>query len=55
MVEEMAALEKILPGSLYLFLKKKKTMGCRWVFSIKHKAYGRVETFKACDRRVACI
>jgi hypothetical protein len=32
---------------LVLSPKGKRTVGCRWVFSIKHKADGTIERYKA--------
>lgn len=45
--EEMDALQKNLTWTLVLLPKGKKTIGCRWVFSIKHKANGSIERYKA--------
>jgi hypothetical protein len=47
MVEEMAALEKNNTWDLVTLPKGKKTVGCRWVFTIKHKADGTIERYKA--------
>ena len=47
MAEEMAALEKNATWELVHLPKGKKTVGCRWVFAIKHKADGTVERYKA--------
>ena len=44
---EMAALEKNATWELVPLPKGKKTVGYRWVFTIKHKANGSVEKFKA--------
>ena len=44
---EMEALEKSKTWALVPLLKGKKTVGCRWVFSIKHKADGSIERYKA--------
>ena len=40
---EMEALEKSKTWALVPLPKEKKTVGCRWVFSIKHKADGSIE------------
>ena len=40
---EMDALEKSKTWALVPLPKEKKTVGCRWVFSIKHKADGSIE------------
>ena len=45
--EEMRALQKNDTWVLVPFPKGKKTMGCRWVFFVKHKADEMVERFKA--------
>ena len=34
-------------GLLFLYQKEKKTVGCKWVFSIKYKADESVERYKA--------
>lgn len=47
MAEEMAALEKNATWELVPLPKGKKTVGCRWVFTIKHKADGSIERYKA--------
>ena len=44
---EMEALEKSKTWALVPLPKGKKTVGCRWVFSIKHKANGSIERYKA--------
>ena len=44
---EMEALEKSKTWALVPLPKEKKTMGCRWAFSIKHKADGSIEWYKA--------
>ena len=43
----MEALEKSKTWALVPLPKEKKTVGCRWVFSIKHKADGSIEQYKA--------
>nr|CAN77556.1 hypothetical protein VITISV_039374 [Vitis vinifera] len=45
--EEMKALQKNDTWVLVPLPKGKKTVGCRWVFSVKHKADGSVERYKA--------
>ena len=43
----MEALEKSKTWVLVPLPKEKKIVGCRWVFSIKHKADGSIEQYKA--------
>ncbi|PNX84014.1 putative copia-type protein, partial [Trifolium pratense] len=45
--EEMNALQKNNTWCLVSLPKGKKTVGCRWVFSVKHKADGSIERYKA--------
>jgi hypothetical protein len=45
--EEMEALQKNGTWTLVPLPKGKKTVGCRWVFSIKHKADGSIDRYKA--------
>jgi hypothetical protein len=45
--EEMEALLKNGIWTLVPLPKGKKTVGCRWVFSIKHKADGSIDRYKA--------
>lgn len=45
--EEMEALQKNKTWNLVPLLEGKKTIGCKWVFSIKHKANGSIEIYKA--------
>ena len=47
MVEEMEALQKNSTWDLVELLEGKKTVGCKWVFTVKHKADGSVERYKA--------
>uniref|UniRef100_A0A2N9EW46 Integrase catalytic domain-containing protein n=1 Tax=Fagus sylvatica TaxID=28930 RepID=A0A2N9EW46_FAGSY len=47
MVEEMEALQKNSTWKLVELPKDKKTVGCKWVFTVKHKADGSIERFKA--------
>lgn len=44
---EMAALKKNSTWQLVQLPKHKKTVGCRWVFTIKHAADGTIERYKA--------
>ncbi|CAL8168114.1 unnamed protein product [Prunus armeniaca] len=45
--EEMKALEKNQTLTLETIPRGKKTIGCRWVFTIKHNADGSIERYKA--------
>ena len=45
--EEMKALQENNTWSLVPLLEGKKTMGCKQVFTIKHKADGSVERYKS--------
>ncbi|BBG94371.1 ABC-2 type transporter family protein [Prunus dulcis] len=45
--EEMKALEKNQTWTLETIPRGKKTIGCRWVFTIKHNADGSIERYKA--------
>jgi hypothetical protein len=45
--EEMEALQKNGTWTLVPLPKGKKTVGCRWVFSIKHKADSSIDLYKA--------
>ena len=45
--EEMKALEKNQTWTLEIIPREKKTIGCRWVFTIKHNADGSIERYKA--------
>ncbi|CAJ2659174.1 unnamed protein product [Trifolium pratense] len=47
MAEEMTALEKNNTWDLVTLPRGKKTVGCRWVFTIKHKADGTIDRYKA--------
>ena len=47
MVEKMTALEKNATWELVPLPNGKKTVGCRWVFTVKHKADGTIERYKA--------
>lgn len=47
MKEEMEALLKNDTWTLVTLPKGKKPVGCKWVFSIKHKADGSIERYKA--------
>ena len=43
----MKALKKDNTWELVQFPKGKTTVGCKWVFTIKHKSNGTVERYKA--------
>ncbi|VVA37666.1 PREDICTED: Retrovirus-related Pol poly from transposon, partial [Prunus dulcis] len=45
--EEMKALEKNQTWTLETIPRGKKTIGCRWVFTIKNNADGSIERYKA--------
>ena len=45
-MDEMAALQKNCTWTLAKLPKGKRTVGCKWVFSIKHKANGSIERYK---------
>ncbi|TNV97790.1 hypothetical protein C5H24_12690, partial [Xylella fastidiosa] len=47
MVEEMTALKKNGTWELVSLPRGKKPVGCKWVFTVKHKADGTVERYKA--------
>ena len=47
MREEMDALEKNKTWRITELPKGKKSVGCKWVFSVKYKADGRLERYKA--------
>ncbi|TQD71560.1 hypothetical protein C1H46_042906, partial [Malus baccata] len=47
MIEEMEALRKNSTWELVALPEGKKPVGCRWVFTVKHKADGSVERYKA--------
>lgn len=47
MVEEMTTLKKNNTWDLVTLPRGKKTVGCRWVFTIKHKADGTIDRYKA--------
>ena len=47
MAEEMKALQKNDTWELVELPKGKKTIGCKWLFTMKHKVDGSVERFKA--------
>lgn len=47
MKEEMEALLKNDTWTLVTLPKGKKPVGCKWVFSIKHKGDGSIEWYKA--------
>ncbi|RVW87656.1 Retrovirus-related Pol polyprotein from transposon RE1 [Vitis vinifera] len=45
--EEMQALEKNENWDIVELPKGKKTVGCKWIFTIKYKAAGTIERYKA--------
>ena len=47
MVDEMVDLEKNNTWDLMSLPRGKKTVGCKWVFTIKHRADGTIERYKA--------
>ena len=47
MVEEMNALKKNCTWELAELPRGKKTVGCKWVFTVKYKADGTIEWYKA--------
>ena len=47
MIEEMKALHKNSTWELVELPRGHKTVGCKWVFTIKHKADGSIERYKA--------
>ena len=47
MFEEMKALKKNGTWEICSLLKGGVPVGCKWVFTVKHKSYGIVERFKA--------
>ena len=47
MVEEMKALAKNETWELVDLPFRKKPMGCKWLFTVKHKAYDSIERLKA--------
>jgi predicted metal-dependent hydrolase len=47
MQEERKALHKNKTWDLVKLPNEKKVVGCQWVFTIKHKADGSVERYKA--------
>jgi len=46
-VDEMATLEENNTWDLVSLPRGKKIVGCKWVFTIKHKADGTIERYKA--------
>ena len=46
-IDEMAALQKNRTWTLAKLPKGKRIVGCKWVFSNKHKADGSIERYKA--------
>jgi len=49
MVPELDALNRNHIWTLDYLPSSKKTIGCKWVYKIKHKANGSVVRFKACS------
>ena len=47
MEDEMEALQKNATWEMIQLPEEKKTVGCKWVFSIKNKADGTIERYKA--------
>jgi hypothetical protein len=47
MDEEMAALDATTIWELVVLPKDKKTIGCKWVYKVKHNADGSVNRYKA--------
>ena len=46
-MEEMGALEKNDTWDLYVLPKGHKTIGCKWVFTVKYKSNGTLDRYKA--------
>ena len=46
-MEEMKALKKNKTWEICALSKGHKTIGCKWVFSLKYKAYGTLDMHKA--------
>ena len=46
-MEKMKTLEKNRTQEICALLKGHKTVGCKWVFSLKYKADGRLDRHKA--------
>jgi hypothetical protein len=47
MDEEMAALDANATWELVALLEDKKTIGCKWVYKVKHNADGSMSRYKA--------
>ena len=47
MVEEMKALQKNSTWEMVELPTRKKTIGCKWVFSVKYKLSGIIDRYKA--------
>jgi hypothetical protein len=47
MDEEMAALDANVTWELVALLENKKTIGCKWVYKVKHNANGSVSKYKS--------
>ena len=52
---EMEALEKNKTWELVSLPKGKKLVGCRWVFTVKYKSDGLIESYKARLLAKGCI
>ena len=46
-LEEMRALEKNRTWDLVELPREKRTVGCKWVFTVKYKSDGSLERYKA--------
>jgi hypothetical protein len=46
MLEEMAALQKNKTWKLVSLLKGKKTVNCKWVYTVKQDPNGKIERYK---------
>ena len=47
MIEEKKALHKNHTWELVKLPLRKKTVGCRWIFTVKHNTNGSIERYKA--------
>jgi hypothetical protein len=47
-LEEMKVLEKNKTWSVMTLPDDKKTMECKWVFTVKYNSYGSTERYKVC-------
>ena len=46
-MEEMNAFKKNGTWEIVDLLKEKRTLGCKWIFTVKCKANGSIEKYKA--------